>query len=110
MARDSYLFTSESVSEGHPDKVCDQISDAVVDLIIGREPEARVACETAATTNTVVLMGEIKVSEENAPDPEAIAHAVRMSDAPAELVAARRATLEDVFLKITGALERQEWG
>jgi S-adenosylmethionine synthetase len=77
VARDNYLFTSESVSEGHPDKVCDQISDAVVDLIIGREPEARVACETAATTNTVVLMGEIKVSEENAPDPEEIAHAAR---------------------------------
>jgi S-adenosylmethionine synthetase len=77
VARDSYLFTSESVSEGHPDKVCDQISDAVVDLIIGREPEARVACETAATTNTVVLMGEIKVSEDNAPDPEEIAHAAR---------------------------------
>ncbi len=77
MARDSYLFTSESVSEGHPDKVCDQISDAVVDLILAREPEARVACETAATTNTVVMMGEIKVSDENAVDPEELAHAAR---------------------------------
>jgi S-adenosylmethionine synthetase len=65
------------VSEGHPDKVCDQISDAVVDLILSREPEARVACETAATTNTVVMMGEIKVSEENAVDPEELAHAAR---------------------------------
>jgi S-adenosylmethionine synthetase len=69
MARKEYLFTSESVSEGHPDKVCDQISDAIVDHIIGREPEARVAVETAATTNRVVLMGEIKVSEQNAPSP-----------------------------------------
>ncbi|MDH3669007.1 MAG: methionine adenosyltransferase [Paracoccaceae bacterium] len=60
MSRQNYLFTSESVSEGHPDKVCDQISDAVVDLMIGRDPEARVACETAATTNKVVLMGEVR--------------------------------------------------
>ncbi|MGF1659758.1 MAG: methionine adenosyltransferase [Rubrimonas sp.] len=77
MARQNYLFTSESVSEGHPDKVCDQISDAVVDLIIGREPEARVAVETAATTNTVVLMGEVKISDANAPAPEEIAHVAR---------------------------------
>ncbi|SEA77355.1 methionine adenosyltransferase [Rubrimonas cliftonensis] len=77
MARQDYLFTSESVSEGHPDKVCDQISDAVVDLIIGREPEARVAIETAATTNTVVLMGEVKISEENAVSPEEIAGVAR---------------------------------
>ncbi len=69
MARKDYLFTSESVSEGHPDKVCDQISDAIVDHIIAREPGARVAVETAATTNRVVLMGEIKVSEANAPSP-----------------------------------------
>ena len=71
-ARKKYLFTSESVSEGHPDKVCDQISDAVIDFIIGREPEARVAVETAATTNKVVLMGEVKISEENAVTPEEI--------------------------------------
>jgi len=70
MARSDYLFTSESVSEGHPDKVCDQISDAIVDFIVAREPEARVAVETAATTNKVVLMGEVKVSEENAVTPE----------------------------------------
>jgi S-adenosylmethionine synthetase len=49
MARDNYLFTSESVSEGHPDKVCDRISDAVLDAFIAEEPEARVACETFAT-------------------------------------------------------------
>jgi len=77
MARQNYLFTSESVSEGHPDKVCDQISDAIVDLIIEREPEARVAVETAATTNKVVLMGEINVSEANAPSPEEMCEAAR---------------------------------
>ena len=55
-----YLFTSESVSEGHPDKVCDRISDMVVDTYIGMEPEARVACETLTTTNKVVLAGETR--------------------------------------------------
>ena len=50
-----YLFTSESVSEGHPDKVCDRISDMVVDTYLGMEPQARVACETLTTTNKVVL-------------------------------------------------------
>ena len=59
MSRNDYLFTSESVSEGHPDKVCDQISDAMIDMILSREPEARVAVETAATTNKVVMMGEV---------------------------------------------------
>ncbi len=58
--RSSYLFTSESVSEGHPDKVSDQISDAVVDLFISKDPEARVACETLTTTQRVVLAGEIR--------------------------------------------------
>ena len=58
--RSSFLFTSESVSEGHPDKVSDQISDAVVDLFISKDPEARVACETLTTTNRVVLAGEIR--------------------------------------------------
>ncbi len=60
----SYLFTSESVSEGHPDKVCDRISDTVLDLFLGQETEARVACETLATTNRVVLAGEVRASEE----------------------------------------------
>ena len=77
MARDQYLFTSESVSEGHPDKVCDQISDAIVDLIVSREPEARIAVETAATTNTVVLMGEVKISDANAVSPEEFAQKAR---------------------------------
>ncbi len=58
--RSSYLFTSESVSEGHPDKVADQISDAVVDLFLGIDPEARIACETLCTTQLVVLAGEIR--------------------------------------------------
>jgi S-adenosylmethionine synthetase len=61
--RSSYLFTSESVSEGHPDKVCDRISDAVVDAYLAAEPEARVACETLATTNRVVIAGEVRGPE-----------------------------------------------
>ncbi|MBD3624662.1 MAG: methionine adenosyltransferase, partial [Rhodobacteraceae bacterium] len=75
--RSNYLFTSESVSEGHPDKVCDQISDAVIDMILAREPEARVAVETAATTNKVVLLGEVKISEDNAVTPEEISAKAR---------------------------------
>ena len=58
--RSSYLFTSESVSEGHPDKVADQISDAIVDLFLAKDPEARIACETLCTTQLVVLAGEIR--------------------------------------------------
>jgi len=58
--RKSFLFTSESVSEGHPDKVADQISDAVVDLFLSKDPYARVACETLTTTQRVVLAGEIR--------------------------------------------------
>jgi S-adenosylmethionine synthetase len=56
----NYLFTSESVSEGHPDKVCDRISDAVVDAYLGADPYSRVACETLATTNQVILAGEVR--------------------------------------------------
>ena len=58
--RANYLFTSESVSEGHPDKVSDQISDAIVDLFLSKDPEARIACETLTTTQLVVLAGEIR--------------------------------------------------
>ena len=58
--RSSYLFTSESVSEGHPDKVADQISDAIVDLFLSKDPEARVACETLVTTQRIVIGGEIR--------------------------------------------------
>ena len=53
------IFTSESVTEGHPDKICDQISDAVLDAILEQDPAARVACETVATTGMVMVMGEI---------------------------------------------------
>jgi S-adenosylmethionine synthetase len=60
VSRQNYLFTSESVSEGHPDKVCDRISDAVVDAYLAAMPEARVACETLATTNRVVIAGEVR--------------------------------------------------
>jgi S-adenosylmethionine synthetase len=63
MSRQNYIFTSESVSEGHPDKVCDQISDAVLDAFLSEEPEARVACETFATTNRVVIGGEVGLSD-----------------------------------------------
>jgi S-adenosylmethionine synthetase len=57
-----YLFTSESVTEGHPDKMCDQISDAILDAIIEEDPDARVACETATTTGLVIVLGEISTS------------------------------------------------
>ncbi|MCB5199481.1 methionine adenosyltransferase [Loktanella sp. TSTF-M6] len=65
MARQDYIFTSESVSEGHPDKVCDRISDAVLDAFLAEEPEARVACETFATTNRVVIGGEVGLSDKS---------------------------------------------
>ena len=60
MANNNYLFTSESVSEGHPDKVCDRISDMVVDTYLSKDPVSRVACETLTTTNKVVLAGETR--------------------------------------------------
>jgi S-adenosylmethionine synthetase len=63
MSRNNYVFTSESVSEGHPDKVCDRISDAVLDAFIAVEPNARVACETFATTKRVVVGGEVGLSD-----------------------------------------------
>ncbi|MBA84586.1 methionine adenosyltransferase [Thalassobius sp. S69A] len=63
MSRQNYIFTSESVSEGHPDKVCDRISDAVLDAFLAEEPSARVACETFATTNQVIVGGEVGLSD-----------------------------------------------
>ena len=65
MSRQNYTFTSESVSEGHPDKVCDRISDAVLDAFLTEEPEARVAAETFATTNRVVIGGEVGLSDQS---------------------------------------------
>ena len=64
MSRQSYVFTSESAPEGHPDKVCDRISDAVLDAFIAEDPLARVACETFATTNRVVIGGEVGLTDQ----------------------------------------------
>jgi len=69
VTRATYHFTSESVSEGHPDKVCDRISDTIVDAYLAEMPEARVACETLATTNRVIIAGEVR-------GPDKITHAV----------------------------------
>jgi S-adenosylmethionine synthetase len=83
--RNDYLFTSESVSEGHPDKVSDQISDAIVDLFLSKDPEARIACETLTTTQLVVLAGEIRCKGVYENDQwatgakEEIEHAVRQT-------------------------------
>jgi S-adenosylmethionine synthetase len=65
MSRQNYLFTSESVSEGHPDKVCDRISDAILDAFLTEEANARVACETFATTNCVVVGGEVGLTDQS---------------------------------------------
>jgi len=64
MARSNFIFTSESVSEGHPDKLCDRISDAVLDTFLAEEPEARVAAETFATTNRVIIGGEVGLTDQ----------------------------------------------
>src|ERR1700749_3622118 len=77
VTRSSYIFTSESVSEGHPDKVADRISDTVVDAYLAADPYARVACETLVTTNRIVLAGETR-----GPDsitPEYLAHLARLA-------------------------------
>ncbi len=68
MPKGSYVFTSESVAEGHPDKVCDRISDAIVDAFLGADPESRVAAETLCTTNRIVIAGEVR-------GPDSITHA-----------------------------------
>ena len=65
MPRTNYIFTSESVSEGHPDKLCDRVSDAVLDAFLTEEPEARVAAETFATTNRIVIGGEVGLSDQS---------------------------------------------
>jgi S-adenosylmethionine synthetase len=71
----AHVFTSESVSEGHPDKVCDQISDAILDACLAQDPTAHVACETLTTANLVVNAGEITCHNWNKVDPQAIARA-----------------------------------
>jgi S-adenosylmethionine synthetase len=70
LSRSSYIFTSESVSEGHPDKVADRISDTVVDAFLSVEPQARVACETLVTTNRIVLAGEVRAGKPGASKAE----------------------------------------
>ncbi len=79
MSKNNYLFTSESVSEGHPDKVCDRISDAIVDTFLARDPQSRVAVETLATTNRVVLAGEVRGPDEVTPEliEQVVRHAVK---------------------------------
>jgi S-adenosylmethionine synthetase len=79
VAKRNYVFASESVSEGHPDKVCDRISDAVVDTFLAADPQARVACETLATTNRVVLAGEVRGPDAITKDllVEVARHAIR---------------------------------
>ncbi|MFO1068530.1 MAG: methionine adenosyltransferase [Geminicoccaceae bacterium] len=79
MPASDYLFTSESVSEGHPDKVCDRISDEVVDLFIGEYPLARVACETLATTNRVVIAGEYRPGLGSTVTKDLIVHKARLA-------------------------------
>jgi S-adenosylmethionine synthetase len=100
LSRSSFLFTSESVSEGHPDKVADRISDTVVDLFLSKDPFARVACETLTTTNLVVLAGEIRgegIGELNADGEWVWAPGV-----PAEIEAAVRAAVRDIGYAQTG--------
>jgi S-adenosylmethionine synthetase len=77
MASNDFLFTSESVSEGHPDKVCDRISDEVVDLYLAEYPYARVACETLATTNRVVIAGEVRPGADSRIDSDVIQETAR---------------------------------
>jgi S-adenosylmethionine synthetase len=79
VAKRDYVFASESVSEGHPDKVCDRISDVVVDTFLAADPQARVACETLATTNRVVLAGEVRGPDAITKDMliEAARHAIK---------------------------------
>ena len=85
MTRQNYTFTSESVSEGHPDKVCDRISDAVLDAFLAEEPEARVAAETFATTNRVVIGGEVGLSDQD-----------KLKDYMGRIEAITRACIKDI--------------
>ena len=96
MSRSSFLFTSESVSEGHPDKVADRISDTVVDLFLSKDPFARVACETLTTTNLVVLAGEIRGQGIMDTDGQWAA------GVEAEIEAAVRAAVRDIGYEQTG--------
>ena len=77
----SYLFTSESVTEGHPDKLCDQVSDAVLDAILAQDPEGRVACEACTTTGLVVVLGEI-TTEARIDVPDLVRSTIREAGGP----------------------------
>ena len=77
MESPSFLFTSESVTEGHPDKICDQISDGVLDAMLKLDPKARVACEVSCTTGLVVVMGEITIREGYVDIPSLVRETIR---------------------------------
>ena len=95
--RTSFLFTSESVSEGHPDKVSDQISDAIVDLMLAKDPEARVACETMTTTQRVILSGEIRCAPMyNANNPDWAENGGWAPGAKEEIEKAVRRTVREI--------------
>ena len=93
MARANYVFTSESVSEGHPDKVADRISDTVVDAFIEADPEARVACETMVTTNRIILAGEVRAGK---PGGDKAANKAFTKDIIASLQPKVRAAVKDI--------------
>ncbi|KAK0341967.1 hypothetical protein LTR94_024211 [Friedmanniomyces endolithicus] len=92
-ARSSFLFTSESVSEGHPDKVADRISDTVVDAFLAKDPEARVACETLVTTQRIVLAGEVRATQPGATKEENEAFTQSIIDSLEPLI---RAAVKDI--------------
>ncbi len=93
MARSNYVFTSESVSEGHPDKVADRISDTVVDAFIAADPEARVACETMVTTNRIILAGEVRAGK---PGQDKAANKAFTKDVIASLQPKVREAVKDI--------------
>ena len=101
--RANYLFTSESVSEGHPDKVSDQISDAIVDLMLAKDPEARVACETMTTTQRVILSGEIRCAPMyDAKNPEWAENGGWAPGAKEEIEKAVRRTVREIGYEQAG--------
>ena len=100
-----YIFTSESVSEGHPDKVCDQVSDAVLDAYLKEDPESRVACETLVKNNLVVIAGEI--TSKGNPDLESVVRKVineNSFDKTGTLMLNCRLVLTERFAENTGKL------
>ena len=77
MRAPSLLFTSESVTEGHPDKLCDQVSDAILDEFLRADPEARVACEVATTTGLVAVLGEISSTTQSVDVPQVVRRTIQ---------------------------------